>query len=77
MSLNCGHQLVLFILKIMYEYGEPLWNDIDRGNMKNFDKTQSQCYCVTTNTIWNDPDAKTGLRDERPATNPLNHGKAL
>jgi hypothetical protein len=31
-SMNCGRQKGLFFLsQVIYEYGEPRWNDIDRG----------------------------------------------
>jgi hypothetical protein len=28
---------------MMHEYGEPRWNDTDRGKEKNSEKTLSQC----------------------------------
>jgi hypothetical protein len=31
-SMNCGSQKgLLFLSQVIYEYGEPRWNDIDRG----------------------------------------------
>jgi hypothetical protein len=29
-----------------YERGEPSWNDMDRGEPKNFEENLSQCYFV-------------------------------
>jgi hypothetical protein len=26
---------ILFIAQAMYEYGEPWWNDVDRGKLNN------------------------------------------
>jgi hypothetical protein len=35
-SLNCAHQWGIFLIpQVIYEYGEPWWNDIDRGKPKN------------------------------------------
>jgi hypothetical protein len=31
---------------IMYEYGEPLWNDTDKGTPKNSGRNLSQCHFV-------------------------------
>jgi hypothetical protein len=31
MSLNCGHQF--FIPQMIYEHGEPWWNDTGRGKL--------------------------------------------
>jgi hypothetical protein len=35
---------ILFIPKMIYEYGERRWNDIGRGKPKNSGKTLSQCH---------------------------------
>jgi hypothetical protein len=37
---------LLFFPKVIYEYGEPRWNDTDRGKPKNSEKTLSQCHFV-------------------------------
>jgi hypothetical protein len=31
---------------IYYIYGEPCWNDIDKGKLKDSEKTLSQCHFV-------------------------------
>jgi hypothetical protein len=36
----------LFIPKVMYEYRELEWNDMDRGKLKNSEKNLSQCHFV-------------------------------
>jgi hypothetical protein len=36
----------LFIPHVMYENGEPWWNDIDRGKSKNSERNLSQCHSV-------------------------------
>jgi hypothetical protein len=34
MSLNCGHKWgLLLISQVIYEHGEPWWNDNDRGKL--------------------------------------------
>jgi hypothetical protein len=35
---------LLFIHQMIHEYGEPRWNDIDRGKPKNSEKNLSQCH---------------------------------
>jgi hypothetical protein len=37
---------LLFIPQVMYEYGEPRWNDTDRGKPKNSEENLSQCHFV-------------------------------
>jgi hypothetical protein len=37
---------ILFIPQVIHEYGEPWWNDIDRGKQKNFEKNLSQSHSV-------------------------------
>jgi hypothetical protein len=32
--------------QVMYEYGEPWWNDIDRRKLKNSEENLSQCHSV-------------------------------
>jgi hypothetical protein len=37
---------LLFVLQVIQEYGEPRWNDINRGKLKNLDKNLSHCHFV-------------------------------
>jgi hypothetical protein len=37
---------LLNIPQMIYEDGEPRWNDIDRGNLKNCEKNLSECHSV-------------------------------
>jgi hypothetical protein len=37
---------ILFILRMIYEYGEREWNDIDWKKPKNSEKNLSQCHFV-------------------------------
>jgi hypothetical protein len=37
---------LLFIHRVIHEYGEPRWNDTDRGEQKNSKKNLSQCHFV-------------------------------
>jgi hypothetical protein len=48
--------IFFFIPRMIYEYGERRWNDIDRGRPKDSEKTLS-----TTNHTLIDPAAKPGL----------------
>jgi hypothetical protein len=57
---------------MIYEYGEPQWND-DRGKPKNLEKTCPSATVSTTNPTWADLDANTGLHGEMLATNHQNH----
>jgi hypothetical protein len=59
-----------------YEYGAPRWNDIDRGNPKNLEKTCPSATLSITNPTWTEPGANPGLRGKTPATNRLSHGTA-
>jgi hypothetical protein len=59
---------------VIYEYGDPQWNDADGVKSKNTEKTSPTTTLSTTRT---DPGAKPGLQDERQATNRLNHGTAM
>jgi hypothetical protein len=65
---------LLFILLMIYEYGQPRWNDTDSGKPKNSEKMLSQCYFVTANPTRTNRGANPGHRGERPATNRLSHG---
>jgi hypothetical protein len=63
---------ILFMLQIIYDSGEPRWNDIDSGNRR----TQTKIYpCATfsTNPTWTDPGSNLGLCGEGLATNCLGH----
>jgi hypothetical protein len=62
---------------MIYEYGEPRWNDIDSEKPKNSEKGCSSATLSTTNLTYTDPGANPGLRGDRPATNSLTHGTAL
>jgi hypothetical protein len=44
---------LLFISQMIYEYGQPRWNDTDRGRPKNAEKTYPSTTLYTTNLIWN------------------------
>jgi hypothetical protein len=68
---------LLFIAQMIYEYGEPRWNDADRGKSKNLDKTCRRAILSTTNPIWTEPGVKPRLRGERQAINRLSHGTAI
>jgi hypothetical protein len=46
LCLKCGHLLACFSSPKLHEYGEPRWNDTDRGNQKNSDKNLSHCNFV-------------------------------
>jgi hypothetical protein len=37
---------LLLIRQMIYEYGDPRWNDVDRGKPKDAEKILSQCYFV-------------------------------
>jgi hypothetical protein len=37
---------LLFIPQVLYDYGEPWWNDIDRVKPKILEKNLSQCHFV-------------------------------
>jgi hypothetical protein len=70
LSLNDGLLTVLFFVpQVIHEYGEPRWNDIDRGNQITRGKSYASAILSTTNPTWTDPEADPGLRVERPATN--------
>jgi hypothetical protein len=36
--------VLLFILQMIYEYGEPRLNDVDRGKPKKPEKKLSKCH---------------------------------
>jgi hypothetical protein len=38
--------VLLFIPQMIYEYGGPRWNDIDRRKLKNLERNLSQCHFV-------------------------------
>jgi hypothetical protein len=77
MSLNCGLQRAYRSSPKLNEYGQPRWNDTDRGQQKNSDKNPSQCHFFTTNPTWTDWGTNPGLRRKRPAANSLSQGIAL
>jgi hypothetical protein len=61
---------LLFIPQMIYEYGEPQWNDTDNGNPENSEKILKTTL-PAINRTWIDP----GLHGDR-TTNCLNHGMA-
>jgi len=63
--------------KMMYEYGEPRWNDVLTGeNRRTRRKPSRSSTFSTTNPTWIDTDANPGFRGARPVTNDLSHGTA-
>jgi hypothetical protein len=63
----------LFIPQVILEYGEPWWNDIDRGKPKNSEENVAQCYFVHHKTHMG---TNLGLCSVRPATDCMSHGTA-
>jgi hypothetical protein len=54
---------LLFIHQIMYEHGEPRWNDTGRKNRKNSgEKSCPSAIMFTINSIWTDLGAIQGPR---------------
>jgi hypothetical protein len=49
---------------VIYEHGEPWWNDTDRGNRRTLRKTCHSATLSTTNPTWTDPGANLALRGE-------------
>jgi hypothetical protein len=64
----------LFIPQVIYEYEEPWWNDIDRGNRRTLRKTCQSSILSTTKPTWTDKDANLGLHGEKSVTNCLSCG---
>jgi hypothetical protein len=54
---------------------ELWWNDVFAGETEVLGENLPSATLSTTNPTWIDPDANTGLRGERPATNRLSHCK--
>jgi hypothetical protein len=78
MSLNCGHQRTYC--------SSPRWNMsmeshdeiiLTEENRRARRKTCPSATLSTINPTWTGPREDPGLRGERPATNRLNHGKAI
>jgi hypothetical protein len=67
---------LLFIPQVIYENGEPRWNDIDRVKAKNSDKNMSQCHLVNhkSHMEWLGREIGPSLRS--PATNRLSYERA-
>jgi hypothetical protein len=40
---------------MIYEYGEPQWNDIDRGKPNNSKKSLSNATLSPTDPTWTEP----------------------
>jgi hypothetical protein len=68
---------ILFTPRMIYEFGERRWNDIDRGKPKTRRETCPSTTLFTTNPTWIDPGGNLGLRGERPVTSHLSHDTAL
>jgi hypothetical protein len=62
--------------QIIYQNGEPRWNETDRKNRRTQRKTRIIATLSTTTPTWNDEGANLGFRGERPATNRLSHSTA-
>jgi hypothetical protein len=58
---------------MIYEYGEPQWEDTDRGKPKNLDKKRLSANLSNTNSTWSDLGINPGLCNERAVTNHLSH----
>jgi hypothetical protein len=64
------------VSRIIYEYGEPQWNNTDSWQLKNSGKGNPGIILPTINDTWTDPDVTVDVHSERPATNHLTHGVA-
>jgi hypothetical protein len=69
--MSMGWDQVSAATQTIYGYGEPQWNDTDRGNQVTQRKTRPIANLSTTSPIWTDPGANPGLHIDRPATNHL------
>jgi hypothetical protein len=49
---------LLFIPQIIYEYGEPRWNHVDRRKSKSSEKNLSYCHFVRFKSHMNWPERK-------------------
>jgi hypothetical protein len=65
---------LLFTPRIIYEYVEPRWNDIDRGKPK---KSLLQSHFVHYKSHMDWPGENPGISGEIPATNRLSHDTGL
>jgi hypothetical protein len=61
---------LLFVPQVIYEYGEPRWNDIDRFQPNNSEKNLYQYHFFHHKSHMDWPGAKSSLRSEGPATKP-------
>jgi hypothetical protein len=58
---------------MIHEHGQPRWNDIDRGKLKNSEKkNRPSATLSTTNPTRTNPD----FRGQRPVSNRLSHATA-
>jgi hypothetical protein len=64
---------------MIYAYGEPRWNDTDRGKPKNSGENPAPVPLCPPQTPhgMNDPGANKGISVESPATNHLSYGTAM
>jgi hypothetical protein len=81
MSLNAATNKPIVRLSfsphMIYAYGEPRWNDTDRGKPKNSEeKTCPSATLSTTNPTWTDHGAIPDLCGQRPMTNRLSHARS-
>jgi hypothetical protein len=67
---------LLFIPQMIYENGEPQWNNIDRVKPSNLKKNLSHYTLSNTNPTRIDPGTSMDLCGERPVTNHLSHSMA-
>jgi hypothetical protein len=67
---------LLFIPQMIYQYGEPQCNDINKENWRTQSKTCPTATLSTINPTWTDPGMNLGLHGERPETNHLSHDTA-
>jgi hypothetical protein len=63
--------------RVICEYGEPRWNDVDRGNRGTQREICRGASLSATNPTWNDLGANPVLRCERLATNRLSQSLNL
>jgi hypothetical protein len=65
---------LLFIVHLIYEYGEQWWNVIDKEESMSSERNLFQCHFVHQTSHTDDPGANPGRRGEKPATNRLSRG---
>jgi hypothetical protein len=68
---------LLFISQVIYDYGEPWWNDIDEKTEELKRKTCPSATRSTTNPTWTEPGTNPGVHSERQVTNHLSHDTGI